>query len=47
MRPIVGKIPGFSAIDGSASGRKFGGQWRFRKEEIDVWSKSERQKYKK
>ena len=27
-----GKIPGF----------KFGGQWRFRKDEIDKWSKSRR-----
>ena len=32
-----GKIPAFSAIlyGGSASGEKFGGQWKFRKEEID------------
>ena len=31
-----GKIPGF----------KFGGQWRFRKDEIDKWSKNSKAKVK-
>ena len=32
-----GEIPAFSAIlyGGSASGEKFGGQWRFKKEDIE------------
>ncbi|RKY39679.1 MAG: hypothetical protein DRP76_03160, partial [Candidatus Omnitrophota bacterium] len=35
-----GKIPAFSAAKGRfASGEKFGGQWRFRKDEIDRWSR--------
>lgn len=32
-----GRIPSFSAIGGSASGRKAGGQWRIRKDEINKW----------
>ena len=40
-----GKIPAFSAIlyGGSASGEKFGGQWRFREEEIEEWRSKGRQ----
>ncbi len=33
----AGKLPGF----------KIGGQWRFRKDEIDAWSKGSKNKKKK
>lgn len=39
-----GKIPAFSAIGGSASGRKFGGQWRFDVREIEEWKRKQKRK---
>ncbi|HEC69364.1 MAG TPA: DNA-binding protein [Candidatus Omnitrophica bacterium] len=41
-----GKIPAFSAIlyGGSASGEKFGGQWRFDKQELDNLRKRKNKK---
>ena len=40
-----GKIPAFSATEGGfASGEKFGGQWRFDKQELDNLRKRKNKK---